>query len=154
MKMLYAGLLFASACLWADNDGNGGCGNHTLKGSYGFSIAGTRPAPGGGVEQFIGIALTRFDGQGALTQTGSSHGSITGDTPEENASGTYSLNRDCSGTMTLEVANRPPINLWIVVVDRGREIRTIVGTPVPPTGPVPAAGLTTSNGRKVGPSDD
>jgi hypothetical protein len=58
--------MLASACLYADNDGSGrGCSNATLKGNYGFTVTGTRPtAPGGPIEQFVGVALTHFDGNG------------------------------------------------------------------------------------------
>jgi hypothetical protein len=145
MKTLFTIWILASCYAQAQ------CSNATLHGDYGFTVSGTRPTgPGGPLEQFIGLAMTRFDGNGHLTQTGASHGSINGDSIDDSVTGTYTLNSDCTGTMILQFpGGRPTVRTWIVVVDRGEEVRTVVMTPVTPAGPVAASNLTTSNGRKV-----
>jgi hypothetical protein len=132
-----------------------GCSNATLKGDYAFTVSGTTPTgpPSAPVEQFVGLALTQFDGEGGLTQpVGVSHGSITGDSVNATGSGTYSLSADCSGTMTLNLTGKTPavsIQLWIIVVNRGQEIHTVVRTPTPNATPFPAANLTASHGTRI-----
>jgi len=140
-------------------EGGNGCSNATLKGDYGFTVTGTTPTgpPPAPVEQFLGLALTHFDGAGGLTQpVGVSHGSISGDSDNATGSGTYSLNADCSGTMTLNLTGKTPavsIQLWIIVVNRGKEIHTVVRTPTPNGTPFPAANFTASGGTRISSSD-
>jgi hypothetical protein len=118
------------------------CSNETLKGKYGFTITGIRPTgPGTPQVAVVGTALTTFHGDGTLEQFDNLN--VNSPTvplnPDRFGSGTYSLGADCSGTMTL-TAGGMTLELSIVVVDRGREIRTAVMTPHV---------LVTSNGRKI-----
>lgn len=119
------------------------CSNATLKGDYGFTITGTRPFPQtASIETIVGTAMTTFDGDGKLTQTDNIHGSLSGfAAPDRAGSGTYSINPDCSGTMSLSSPGSPTLTLRIVVVDNGNEVRTAVVDPV--------AVMVTSNGRRV-----
>jgi len=139
MKTTILGLLLAATSLW----GQDFCSNATLRGDYGFTVSGTRPsAPGGPIETIAGVALTNFDGNGNLTQTDNIHGSLSGfPTPDRAGTGTYSVNADCTGTMTLINTGAPPLTLRIVVVDNGNEVRTVVVAPL--------AVMVTSNGRRV-----
>ena len=152
MKVLLTSLMLSSLCLYAQDQGLGNqCSNVMLKGSYGFTVTGTRPNGPGMVEQVVGMGMAHFDGSGHFTQTGNSHGSVSGDYSGD-GSGTYTVNPDCSGTATLQLpAVGVTLNLWIVVVDQGKEVRLVVRTPVTPAGPVPAANLTIA--RKAGLSD-
>jgi hypothetical protein len=118
------------------------CTNETLRGKYGFTITGTRPAVRGGPQvSIVGTALTTFHGDGILDQ----FDNINVDSPavpfqpDRPGTGTYNLNPDCSGSMTL-TAGGVTLELSIVVVDRGREVRTVVVTPNV---------IVTSNGRKI-----
>lgn len=139
MKTTILGLLLAATSLWAQDF----CSNETLRGDYGFTVSGMRPsAPGGPLETIIGVALTTFDGHGNLTQTDNIHGSLSGfPTPDRPGTGTYSVNADCTGTMTLTNSGAPQLTLHIVVVDDGNEVRTAVVAPL--------AVMVTSNGRRV-----
>lgn len=144
MKTAIAILFLAAATVWAqDDDGRPACSNATLEGNYGFTITGTRPSgPSLPIETVVGVAMTHFDGAGNLTQTDNIHGSLSGfPTPDRPGTGTYTLNADCTGTMTLLNAGAPPIVLRIVVVDDGNEVRTAVVSPLPV--------LVISNGRRV-----
>ena len=73
----------------------------------------------------MGFAITNFDGNGGLTQpVGSSHGSIRGDSQTDTGSGAYSLNDDCTGTVTLNLTGQTPavsFRAWMVVVDGGKD---------------------------------
>ncbi len=139
MKTTILGLLLAATSLWAQDF----CSNATLRGDYGFTVSGMRPSgPGGPIETIVGVALTHFDGDGNLTQTDNIHGSLSGfPTPDRAGTGTYSINGDCTGTMTLENAGAPPLTLRIVVVDNGNEVRTAVVAPL--------TVMVSSNGRRV-----
>jgi hypothetical protein len=121
------------------------CTNATLQGNYGFTVSGMRPTgPGGPVEMIVGTAMTNFDGSGNLTQVDNIHGSLDGfPTPDRPGSGKYSINSDCSGTMTIIAAGSPTLTLRIVVVDNGNEVRAVVVDPV--------TVMVTSNGRRVAP---
>ena len=144
MKHLIFGMVIGTSALWGDGNMPEGCSNAVLDGDYGFSVSGTRPSgpPPSNLEEIVGVAMTRFDGKGGLTQTDNIHGSINGFlAPDRPGTGTYSINADCTGTMTLTVPGQPTLSLRIVVVDDGKEVRTAVMTP--------AAAMVTSNGRRV-----
>ena len=75
------------------------------------------------------VALTTFDGKGNLTQV--DHYVVAGMPPAEAwqpSSGTYTVNANCTGTLTLNVPGNPlsPFNLYFVVIKQGKEIRTVV----------------------------
>jgi hypothetical protein len=154
VKFAMAGLLLAASGLSAqDGAFQEICTNATLQGDYGFTVTGMRPSgPGAPVEMIVGVAMTHFDGNGGLTQTDNIHGSLSGlATPDRKGTGTYSINPDCSGTMTLSNQGSPTLTLRIVVVDDGNEVRTAVVDPtatvVPGTSPPQV--IVTSNGRRV-----
>lgn len=118
------------------------CTNETLRGDYGFTITGIRPTgPGAPQVAVVGTALTTFHGDGTLDQLDNINVNSPAVPlqPNRPGTGTYNLERDCSGTMTL-TAGGMTLNLSIVVVDHGREVRTAVLTPNV---------IVTSNGRKI-----
>lgn len=118
------------------------CTNETLKGTYGFTLTGLRPTgPGAPQVAVVGTALTTFHGDGMLDQFDNINVNSPAVPFQANrpGSGTYNLEPDCSGTMTL-TAGGMTLNLSIVVVDHGREVRTAVITPNV---------IVTSNGRKI-----
>ena len=132
----------AAAKAPADHDRTFVCANDSLEGNYGFTLTGTRPAmPGGPGVAVVGTALTTFNGDGTLTQIDNIHvdSAAVPFQPDRPGTGTYTLNPDCSGEMTL-LAGGGTLRLSIVVVDHGREIRTAVITPHV---------LVTSHGRKI-----
>jgi hypothetical protein len=119
-----------------------GCTNETLRGRYGFAVTGSRPAmPGGPPVAVVGTALTTFHGDGTFDQ----FDNINVDSPavpfqpNRPGTGTYTLNPDCSGSMSL-TAGGATLELRITVVDRGQEVRTAVVTPNV---------IVSSNGRKM-----
>jgi hypothetical protein len=117
------------------------CTIETLNGDYGISISGTRPAPPplsgipnyvpGTIEQVIGVGVRTFDGQGGFAQTTNEKGALSGIlVPNLSASGTYTVNSDCSGTLTLHIPNLPfPVVYDFVITDRAREFLAIVASP-------------------------
>jgi hypothetical protein len=126
-------LLGSAASARAQND-EGPCSDRTLQGKYGFSIEGmilsipgapALPAP----LLLRAVAVTTFDGHGGLTQV--DHYVVAGVPPAVPwlaSTGTYSVNSNCTGTLTLNVPNNPlsPFRLYFVVTKQGQEIRTVV----------------------------
>ena len=80
-------------------------------------------------EQFVALALGTFDGHGSFTQVDNSHG-LSGTGVDRPGSGTYTVNPDCTGSLTLWNEGLPfPIQTRIVVFDKGAETRGIVMSP-------------------------
>jgi hypothetical protein len=98
---------------------NKACTNATLKGSFGYSSTGTLlesyvPSPFAG--PFAEVGTQTFDGSGgtSATATLSSNGNIVSVT----VTGTYTVNPDCTGTLTLLVS---PFNATVhanLVIDK------------------------------------
>ena len=102
------------------------CSNASLQGSFGFTSTGALialPAPFAG--PFAEIGRQTFDGSGntQATATLSANGNINRVTVQ----GTYVVNPDCTGSMTLHVLPfNSRVNLDFVIDDDGAELRAIV----------------------------
>jgi hypothetical protein len=101
------------------------CSDASLEGSFGFSSTGTLlalPAPKAG--PFAEIGRQTFDGRGSTDGTATL--SANGNVGRVTFQGTYVVNPDCTGSMTLFVS---PINATVpldfVIDDDGRELRAI-----------------------------
>jgi hypothetical protein len=105
-----------------------GCSNATLRGSFAYTSTGTLlpayvPPPFAG--PFAEVGRQTFDGKGNTdaTATVSSNGNINNVTID----GTYTVNPDCTGTMTLNVSPfGSTVHANFVIADNGAELRAIV----------------------------
>jgi hypothetical protein len=104
------------------------CTNSTIKGDYAFTIHGQILVPGAPL-LVDGIAKTTFDGDGKLTQV--SAVAINGNMPPgwSPSTGFYTVNSDCTGTMTLISTGQPTLHLAILVSQSGGHIHTVVTDP-------------------------
>jgi hypothetical protein len=128
-------LTILAGCLYASDDESKTCSNATVKGQYGYTTTGTTPTGGLGapIEQGMAVGVRNYDGQGNFTQVDTRKGSITGAVIDQPASGTYTINANCTGVMYLNVSGRPaPVELRLVVVNKGKEIRWILLDPAGP----------------------
>ena len=102
------------------------CSDRTLRGDYAFAIDGTistAPSP----LLLRGVAMTHFDGHGNLSQVDFvTLNGVAGGPDWRPATGTYEINPDCTGKAQIIPAGAPPLNLRLVVGDRGRQIWTVV----------------------------
>jgi hypothetical protein len=81
-----------------------------LSGRYGFTIQGTQFEPPPAVlAAFVGVV--EFDGQGALR--GSDVGSFGGQVVPRTFSGTYTVNPNCTASVTLTVLSGFPVGLTV-----------------------------------------
>jgi len=141
-RIVPAALIFASGTAFVLGIGfrvqaqeNRDCSNASLQGSFGFTSTGTLnalPPPFAG--PFGEIGRQAFDGEGNTdgTATLAANGNLRRVTWQ----GTYVVNPDCTGTMTLSVSPiGATVNLDFVIDDDGAEVRAIAtgptGTGVP-----------------------
>jgi hypothetical protein len=103
------------------------CSNASLKGKYGQTISGQLLPGPGVVPPQNGVAMTTFDGKGKFTQEDFVviNGSPTS-TGFASETGAYAINADCTGTATINYPDGSWIDVELVVVDGGREFRTVV----------------------------
>jgi hypothetical protein len=102
----------------------GQCGLQTVGGSYGTLISGSLLGlPLGGAS----VGVVNFNGAGSVT--GSDVGSLNGAVFPANFTGSYTVDADCTGTMTVIFDNGFTGTHRILIVDNGREIRSLVTLP-------------------------
>jgi hypothetical protein len=109
----------------AGKRGRESCSDRTLFGDYGGLIEGTILGPNLALRTLI---MAHFDGEGSLTEV--DHVVLNGVPPaaEEEwrpATGTYSVNPDCTGSAVFNTGN-PPISVHFVVVNHGKDLRGVV----------------------------
>ena len=128
----------ASSFAGGDGDRRGGrpraCSAATLEGAYGIQMQGMRPSgpPPAPFESMVGVVLRVYDGQGGFTQLDNVKGSVTGIAPAPRpGAGTYEVNADCTGTTRFDPGTGVEIVERLVIVRKGREIFSIVATPLP-----------------------
>lgn len=179
MKRLLFKVAFAfviaplALCCLAKAQDNDGCTDSTLKGDYAFTISGQIFLPNGIIVQREGIAMTHFNGAGALSQVDlvlsspnaspppgvSPTNSVSGFHNEE--IGTYTVYKDCTGTFTVnfpeltdpvtgKVTPGAIIVASFVLSDHGHTIHVIVTSLTPPGAPKPVPVLIRSEGHKLG----
>ncbi len=105
------------------------CNNTLIAGNYGFTIQGNKLGGSGPVGPQVVVSMTEFDGKGGLTQidTVTVSGDVVADFTHTPATGTYTVNSDCTGTFTINFTDgRPPVAANFVVVENGSEIDTVV----------------------------
>jgi hypothetical protein len=116
------------------NDGGSRCSNQTISGNYGAQIEGTEyipndPNPPMKVDLRT-VSMGHFNGAGNVTFR--DHVIFNGNPPPEEgdqwreATGTYEVNPDCTGSFSVDTApGFPPIVVYFVVVKRGTEIHGV-----------------------------
>jgi hypothetical protein len=144
LLFLISALLIPAAVFGQESD-HDRCTNAALIGAYAFRVSGQVLPPGGGSVDREGVAMTRFDGKGKLTQVDfvMSNGlpvpgqadPVTGF--HINETGWYRVNSDCTGMAEIQFPGPPGsstgvIDLMFVLSNRGRTIHTIVARLVPP----------------------
>ena len=132
-----------SGAAWAGGSDDLGCSNATLKGDYAFSVL--NGAPGPQAPWVVGLGTfdgkTAKDGTGGFTQIDYPGSGLFMTPPvtefRTGETGTYMVNRNCIGFMTIDLGNGVEIVNAIVISNGGRSIDAVVagftvgGTPVP-----------------------
>ena len=89
------------------------CNDKLIAGTYGFTIEGAKLAgpPNTPTGSQVGVAMAEFDGSGNFSQvdTVTINGYVVSDFTHPPATGTYTVNSDCTGTYTINFTDgRPP----------------------------------------------
>jgi hypothetical protein len=106
-----------------------GCSNATLNGSFGYTNTGTILA-GPGAGPFGGVGRQTFDGKGNTEATATV--SVNGNISHATIKGTYVMNANCTGSMTLLVTVGTETftnHVNLVIVHGGGEFRAINADP-------------------------
>ena len=128
--MIACGLLAATSSARADDGTELKCTNRTLLGDYGFAIEGVGGLPPAfPINAIRGVAMGHFDGKGNYTQV--DHVVAGGVPPPVEwtpGSGPYTVNANCTGTLTINIPGSPfsPVRIHFVVVRQGKEVRFVV----------------------------
>jgi hypothetical protein len=118
----------------------GVCNNSTIRGSYAYTIHGQVFISNGPTLLIDGLAKTTFDGEGNLTELDAvaANGNVAPGWIFN--TGTYSVNPDCTGTITVTNGNQPEIHLQMIVAQSGNTIHEMVIDP---------GFATTSDGERI-----
>jgi hypothetical protein len=132
LVIISCGLLAASATAVAQSNADSAsgarhCNDRMLSGDYGFSSEGlVIPAPNVNLP-FRSVGTTHFDGRGDLSFL--EHTVINGASLESGwtrSPGTYVVNADCTGMLTINTPNSPvPIIASFVLFREGEEVRAV-----------------------------
>jgi hypothetical protein len=108
------------------------CSNATLRGAYGRLGSGINAIGPGQTEAFVTTGLRTYDGEGGFTDISSFHGALSGAHRDIQATGTYEVHDDCTGTAMFNLPGVPfPIETSFVIVDQGQEVKHAVMSPQP-----------------------
>jgi hypothetical protein len=104
------------------------CSNATLKGTFAFTSTGFITAPPALAGPFAIVGAQAFDGNGAFTATATV--SQNGNIVPVSIAGTYTVNPDCTGTLTAQIS---PVDikthLFFVIDDNRKEFQAIQTDP-------------------------
>lgn len=135
---------------------DGGCSAATLKGSYAFSASGEIIGllDDQGVHPFEtpsvlnDVAIVVFDGVSHFDRTdfGNTNGVPKSSDFNSNQKGDYTVNSNCTGTMTITYPSGVELDLKMVVADNGTVVKAVIGTEIVP------ASTPTKDGTQCGTS--
>mgnify|MGYP007084773714 CR=1 FL=1 len=140
MRTILSATLLLSLAAVASAQDHGTCTTATVAGDLGYTFTGTLSLPTGPVP-FAGVGRGTWDAAGNVSNTQTS--SVGGTTIKNVVKGTYTVNPDCTGTVTVNIydlsGNLVRTATWdSVIEDNGTEYRAIMtslrladGTPVP-----------------------
>lgn len=101
-----------------------GCTNATIKGTFSQRGSGFITAPPSLAGPLANVGTLTFDGEGGVT--GVVTNSINGNIVSATETGTYKVNRDCTGTYTVQIA---PLGItgtaYFVIDSNGDEIQIV-----------------------------
>jgi hypothetical protein len=100
-----------------------GCNAGSLKGSYAYSGTGTIVSPAEIAGPLVNVMVETFDGAGNLTATGML--TQNGSAAPVTAKGTYTVNNDCTGSMTVHYSLGFDSTFYFVMDDSLSELQII-----------------------------
>lgn len=105
------------------------CSESLVRGTYAGQLSGKQILPDGSVQDIIGVVIRLYDGNGGVVQWDNVKNSGTGYTPNRYGQGKYQVNDDCTVDVEFNPAPTITIRERAVIVDEGRELRSITVVP-------------------------
>lgn len=127
--LVLAALAAASGTASADPERKRYCSDSLVRGTYAAQLSGKQTMPDGSVQDIIGVVIRLYDGNGNVVQSDNVKNSVTGYTPNRYGEGKYQVNDDCTVDVEFHPAPSITIRERAVIVDNGRELRSITVLP-------------------------
>ena len=105
-----------------------GCSMATLTGTFAYTVTGSLVAAPAPLGPYAEAGAQTFDGNGHTTITGMS--STNGSIMPAADTGAYTVNSDCSGTFTIQIAPGITAHYFFVIAQSGTEYQAICTDPV------------------------
>jgi hypothetical protein len=127
------------------------CSNASVTGKWGFTTNGTVV----GIGPRASVGIFTLDGAGNLLK-GKATSTLNGSVTDETFSGTYTVNPDCTGKLSIDIFNLSGTKILSATLDLvfdndARELRAIFTSAVVPNGPALATVITVQ-ARKINPN--
>jgi hypothetical protein len=108
---------------------NKGCNTATLQGTFAYTVTGALvAAPAPQLGPYAEAGAQTFDGNGSTTASGMS--SINGNVTSATRTGTYTVNSDCTGTFSLQIAPGISSHYFFVIANNGAAYHAVCLDPV------------------------
>lgn len=119
--MIVIGLVvLASPAVFADDPVVPACDATTLKGNYSFNLTGSFYDSNGYWYVMALVGMSTFDGAGNFSGTDAL--SLDGTIRKRTVTGTYVVNTDCTGTLTITGSDKVVFNGNIVIINKALEV--------------------------------
>jgi hypothetical protein len=107
---------------------NKGCNNATPAGTFAYTVTGAFVAAPAPLGPYAETGAQTFDGNGNTAVSGMS--STNGNIMSATYTGTYTVNPDCTGTFTLQIAPGITAHYFFVISDAGDVYQAVCLDPV------------------------
>ncbi len=107
---------------------NKGCNNSTLQGTFAYTVTGSFVAAPAPLGLYAEAGAQTFDGNGNTATTGMSNNN--GSVSASNTAGTYTVNADCTGTFTLQIAPGIASHYFFMIANNGSTYQAVCLDPV------------------------
>jgi hypothetical protein len=107
---------------------NKGCNNGTLLGTFAYTVTGSFVAAPAPLGPYAEAGAQTFDGNGGTAAAGMS--STNGSIMSASHTGTYTVNSDCTGTFTLQIAPGIASHYFFVIANDGTTYQAVCLDPV------------------------
>jgi len=107
---------------------NKGCTNATLQGTFAYTVTGSFVAAPAPLGPYAEAGAQTFDGNGNTAAAGMS--STNGNIGPATSTGTYTVNADCTGTFTLQIAPGEVAHYFFVIANSGSQYQAVCMDPI------------------------
>jgi hypothetical protein len=107
---------------------NKGCNTSTLQGSFAYTVTGSFVAAPAPLGPYAEVGSQTFDGIGGTAAAGMSN--TNGTVASATHTGTYTVNSDCTGTFTLQIAPGIASHYFFVIANDGSAYQAVCLDPV------------------------